>query len=129
MLSIDDYPQDQELMQAATEFAKEVACVLKQKYPDIPKAQHYRLLIGPKRGGMKVVVRHAILYKTKDILEGNENDRHTENLDEEYAKMVEEIFEIIKENYGGDLTKLHRLVAILEDDQAADSFIYDICHM
>jgi hypothetical protein len=126
MLSLDNFSQDPVLMQEATEFAKEIAVFFKQRYPNIPKTRYYKAIIGYESCWNEIVIPKALLFKLKEML--NEPCDKSPFLDEEPAKMVEEVFEIIKENYSGDVDKLHRLKAVLEDYDASSSLLIDMCN-
>jgi hypothetical protein len=127
MLSLDDFSQDPEHMRQAAEFAKEIAAFLKQKYPDKFKRCPYGALIGADNPQNRTAIPQAILFKLKEML--NEPRDKSPYLDEECIRLVEEVFEIIKDNYSNDVTKLHRLAAALEDNDSAYSFLFDLCHM
>ena len=127
MLSLDDFPEDPEHMRLAAEFAKEIAGFLKKKYPNRLKSCPYGTLIGADNPWNGTAIPKAILFKLKEML--NEPRDKSPYLDEECIQMVEEVFEIIKENYSNDVTKLHRFEAVLEDNDSAYSFLFALCHM
>lgn len=132
-LTLEDFQQDPELMQAASEFAKEISGFAKQKYVGQEKGLQYKSLIGSLTPWNRTMIPQALLFKLEELLHDAGAMKHRVSLEDRETKMVAEVYMLIKEKYGENITQLKRLEAVLTDSEASEyficDFIYKLCEL
>ena len=113
-LSLDDFEQNQELMDAGEELAKELKVLLKQKYPDVDKIRQYRHILKIMEGSLeKSIATEALINKINGLLSNSEFSIDMHDFSQrsiEIYGVADEIYVLIKDSFGCDTEKLRTYV-------------------
>lgn len=129
-LSLDDFEQNQELMDAGEELAKELKVLLKQKYPDVDKIRQYRHILGRLMGSPeKLTATEALINKINGLLSNSEFSIDLHDFSQksiEIYGVADEIYVLIKDSCGSDTEKLRTYVSVLSDYDGNNEFYFEL---
>lgn len=129
-LSLDDFEQNQELMDAGEELAKELKVLLKQKYPDIDKIRQYRHILGTLMGSLeKSIATEALINKINGLLSNSEFSIDMHDFSQRLIRIygvADEIYVLIKDSCGSDTEKLRTYVSVLSDFDGNNEFYFEL---
>ena len=129
-LSLDDFEQNQEMMDAGEELAKELKVLLKQKYPDVDKIRQYRHILGTLMGSLKKsIATEALINKINGLLSNSEFSIDMHDFNERLIRIygvADEIYILIKDSCGSDTEKLRTYVSVLSDEDGNNEFYFEL---
>lgn len=129
-LSLDDFEQNQELMDAGEELAKELKVLLKQKYPDVDKIRQYRHILGTLMGSIeKSIATKALINKINGLLSNSEFSIDMHDFSQRLIRIygvADEIYVLIKDSFGCDTEKLRTYVSVLSDEDGNNWFYFEL---
>lgn len=129
-LSLDDFEQNQELMDAGEELAKELKVLLKQKYPDVDKIRQYRHILGTLMGSLeKSIATEALINKINGLLSNSEFSIDMHDFSQRLIRIygvADEIYVLIKDSCGSDTEKLRTYVSVLSDEDGNNWFYFEL---
>lgn len=129
-LSLDDFEQNQELMDAGEELAKELKVLLKQKYPDVDKIRQYRHILGTLMGSLeKSIATEALINKINGLLSNSEFSIDMHDFNERLIRIygvADEIYVLIKDSFECDTEKLQTYVSVLSDYDGNNEFYFEL---
>jgi hypothetical protein len=126
-LSLDDYEQNHELMRNGETFAKELVKLIHEKYQDQKREYRYKSLIGIEKSYNELTVSTRLVHKMENLIIERDESGKYDSIKKLY-QMIEELFELIKEQYGNDPEKLQTLIDVLKDDDGRDEFMFTLHH-
>lgn len=129
-LSLDDFEQNQELMDAGEELAKELKVLLKQKYSDVDKIRQYRHILGTLMGSLeKSIATEALINKINGLLSNSEFSIDMHDFNERLIRIygvADEIYVLIKDSFECDTEKLQTYVSVLSDYDGNNEFYFEL---
>ena len=129
-LNLDDFEQNQELMDAGEELAKELKVLLKQKYPDVDKIRQYRHILGTLMGSPeRYTATEALINKIKGLLSNSEFSIDMHDFSQKSIRIygvADEIYVLIKDSFGCDTEKLRNYVSVLSDYDGNNEFYFEL---
>lgn len=129
-LSLDDFEQNQELMDAGEELAKELKVLLKQKYPNVDKIRQYRHILGTLMGSLKKsIATEALINKINGLLSNSEFSIDMHDFNERLIRIygvADEIYILIKDSCGSNTEKLRTYVSVLSDEDGNNEFYFEL---
>lgn len=124
MPSLDDFEQNHELMEAGENLAQELVELIRQTYPD--KCMRFKATLGgPDREWRGQRVADALLFQIKELIKEDNTGKNL-FIPEECREMIEDIFSLIRDNYGDNPGKLKDYISVLSDWDGMHEFISDL---